>query len=112
MEASAQDDVLDLFDMVVTRLFADAEPQSRKARLRHLRDLDAAALPCAMLWALVLGRTADAEAISARAVFAAVPRDALEAAMAAVDGLPGPPTIPTSPNCATSTGACAASCPR
>src|SRR3954453_13020759 len=44
LEASAQDDVLDLFDVVVTRIFADAKKREEEARLRSLRDLDAAAL--------------------------------------------------------------------
>src|SRR4051794_31558541 len=44
LEASAQDDVLDLFDVVVTRIFADAKTREEEARLRSLRDLDAAAL--------------------------------------------------------------------
>ena len=44
LEASAQDDVLDLFDVVVTRIFADAKKREEGARLRSLRDLDAAAL--------------------------------------------------------------------
>ena len=44
LEASAQDDVLDLFDLLVTRMFVDAIRKGREARLRSLRDLDAAAL--------------------------------------------------------------------
>ncbi len=44
LEATAQDDVLDLFDIVVTTLFTDAAKVGKKARLRTLRDLDAAAL--------------------------------------------------------------------
>ena len=44
LEATAQDDVLDLFDIVVTTLFNDAAKVGKKARLRTIRDLDAAAL--------------------------------------------------------------------
>src|SRR5260370_367090 len=40
LEASAQDDVLDLFDLLVTRMFVDAVRKGREARLRSLRDLD------------------------------------------------------------------------
>ena len=43
LEASAQDDVLDLFDVVVTALFADAAKVGKRARLRTIRELDAAA---------------------------------------------------------------------
>jgi hypothetical protein len=43
LEATAQDDVLDLFDIVVTTLFTDAAKVGKKARPRTIRDLDAAA---------------------------------------------------------------------
>ena len=42
LEASAQDDVLDLFDLLVTRLLVDAVRKGREARLRSLRDLETA----------------------------------------------------------------------
>jgi hypothetical protein len=44
LEAGAQDDVLDLFDVVVAKLFADPASVGKRARLRTIRDLDAAAL--------------------------------------------------------------------
>jgi hypothetical protein len=44
LEASAQDDVLDLFDVIVTKTWAQAVQKGRAARLRGLGDLDAAAL--------------------------------------------------------------------
>lgn len=44
LEASAGDDVLDLFDVVVSKLLADAAKAEQQARLRSLRDLDQAAL--------------------------------------------------------------------
>ena len=44
VEATAQDDVLDLFDSVVTALFANAAEVGKHARLRTIRDLDSAAL--------------------------------------------------------------------
>jgi hypothetical protein len=44
LEASAHDDVLDLFDVVVTDMFADAKAAGQKGRLGSIRDLDAAAL--------------------------------------------------------------------
>jgi hypothetical protein len=43
LEASAHDDVLDLFDVVVTRMFSDAKVIGQKDRLGSIRDLDAAA---------------------------------------------------------------------
>ena len=89
LEATAQDDVLDLFDAVVTRLSADAEEAGERARLRTIRDLDAAALrlekACAVLFD---GNTSDA-AVRA-AAFEAVTPDALRAAMARVVELARP----------------------
>ncbi len=42
LEASASDDIIDLFDAV--SMFAKADAASKEVRLRSLRDLDAAAL--------------------------------------------------------------------
>ena len=110
LEASAQDDVLDLFDVVVTRIFADAEKREREARLRSLRDLDAAALVLRDVCAPVLplskrngaDTATDPAAIDARppviavtgllaAIAAAAAPEAIEAAMARVDALVRPP---------------------
>ncbi len=44
LEATAQDDVLDLFDIVVPQVFADALKAVREARMLGLHDLVAAAL--------------------------------------------------------------------
>lgn len=44
LEASAGDDVIDLFDAVTTRMFADADMAAKLARMRSLRDLDVSAL--------------------------------------------------------------------
>ena len=43
-EATALDDALDLLDLIVTDLLAQAKLTGEKERLRTLRDLDAAAL--------------------------------------------------------------------
>jgi TnpA family transposase len=93
LEASAQDDVLDLFDLIVTRMFADAVRKGREARLRTLRDLDAAALTLSKVCALVLdGAVADGDLRAA--MFAVVPQAALETAVAQVDSLTRPPDDP------------------
>lgn len=93
LEASAQDDVLDLFDLLVTRMFVDAVRKGREARLRSLRDLDTAALTLGKVCALVLdGALSDGDLRPA--VFAAVPKAALEAAVAQVDSLTRPPDDP------------------
>ena len=43
-EPSAQDDALDVFDLLIGTLLTRVENQADKERLRTLRDLDAAAL--------------------------------------------------------------------
>ncbi|GLR77431.1 Tn3 family transposase [Azospirillum palustre] len=93
LEASAQDDVLDLFDLLVTRMFVDAVRKGREARLRSLGDLDAAARILSRVCALVLdGDVGDSDLRTA--VFGAVPQAALEAAVAQVDSLTKPPDDP------------------
>lgn len=103
LEASAQDDVLDLFDLLVTRMFVDAVRKGREARLRSLGDLDAAALTLSKVCSLVLG-----DADLRTAVFAAVTQAALDAAVAQVDSLTRP--IPTLTSCWRSTAASGVSC--
>ncbi len=62
LEATAHDDVLDIFDAFVTTLFADATQAGIKERLRTLKDLDLAALQLATIGAMVLDPTlADAD---------------------------------------------------
>lgn len=93
LEASAQDDVLDLFDLLVTRIFANAIRKGREARLRNLRDLDAAALTLSKVCTLLLDGAIEAAGLR-EAVFTAVPQAALEAAVAQVDSLTRPPDDP------------------
>ncbi len=89
LEATAQDDVLDLFDAVVTRLSADAEAAGERARLRTLRDLDAVALCLGQACAVLLDEDTPDTAVRA-AAFEAVTPDALRAAMARVVELARP----------------------
>lgn len=89
LEATAQDDVLDLFDAVVTRLSADAEAAGERARLRTLRDLDAAALRLEQACAVLLDENTPDAAVRA-AAFEVVTPDALRAAMARVTELARP----------------------
>jgi TnpA family transposase len=93
LEASAQDDALDLFDLLVTRMFVDAIRKGREARLRSLRDLDVAALTLSKVCALVLDGAVTDGGLRA-AVFTVVPKAALEAAVSQVDSLTRPPDDP------------------
>ena len=93
LEASAQDDVLDLFDVIVTKIWTDAIQKGRAARLRGLGDLDAAALTLNAACSLVIDKEI-ADADLRKAIFAAIPTAVLEAAMSQVDTLARPPGDP------------------
>ena len=89
LKASAGDDVIDLFDAVVTTMFVQAEAASKEARLRSLRDLDAAALKLRDAGGVILDQaTPDAEVRAA--VFALIGRDALVSAFERVGALAEP----------------------
>lgn len=90
LEASAQDDVLDLLDVVVTKLFSDAAAVGKRARLRTIRDLDAAALKLRRAGAVLIDDTIKDAAVR-EAAFAAVPREAFAAALNQIDLLVRPP---------------------
>ena len=74
-------------------MFVGAIRKGREARLRGLRDLDAAALTLSKVCALVLDGAVNDGALRP-AIFAAVPKTALEAAVAQVDSLTRPPDDP------------------
>ena len=76
LEATAQDDVLDLFDIVVTALFTDAAKVGKKARLRTLRDLDAAALQLRQAGGVLMDDTVDDGAVRGAAFHDRAARDA------------------------------------
>ncbi|HKM84158.1 MAG TPA: Tn3 family transposase [Candidatus Acidoferrum sp.] len=89
LKASAGDDVIDLFDAIVTTMFAQAEAASKEARLRSLRDLDAAALKLRDAGGVILDQaTPDAEVRAV--VFALIGRDALVSALERVGALAEP----------------------
>ena len=89
LEATAQDDVLDLFDIVVTKLFADAAAVGKRARLRTIRDLDAAALQLRRVGTVLLDDTVDDGAVRTVA-FAIVPPAAIAEALTLIDTIVRP----------------------
>lgn len=90
LEASAQDDVLDLFDIVVTKLFTDAAAVGKRARLRTIRDLDAAALRLRRAGGVLMDDTIEDGAVR-QAAFAIVPRAAMAEALQQIDAIVRPP---------------------
>lgn len=90
LEAAALDDALDLLDILVTEIFSDAARASDKARLRTIKDLDAAAIQLTQVCRLVLDPALqDAELRTA--IFKALEREELEAAVSQVDSIVRPP---------------------
>jgi len=90
LESTAQDDALDLLDLLLADLLRGAARSERQARLRTLRDLDAAALQLREACAILLDPRHRDPAVRA-AVFARVAPEALAAAVATVDALARPP---------------------
>jgi TnpA family transposase len=89
LEASASDDVIDLFDAVSTRMFSNARINAKEARMRSLRDLDAASLRLRDVGAVLLDDSISDNEVRA-AVFALVDRAALTDAVAQVNLLARP----------------------
>jgi hypothetical protein len=90
LEAAALDDALDLMDILITEMFSGAARASDKARLRTIKDLDAAAIQLTQVCRLVL----DAEVLDTEvrsAIFKMMERERLEAAVNQVDSLVRPP---------------------
>src|SRR5712671_6183609 len=89
-ESTALDDALDLLDLIITDLLAQAKLAGEKQRLRTLRDLDAAALQLRDVCAVLLDESCSSARVRSLA-FARVPRPQLAEAMAMVESLARPP---------------------
>jgi hypothetical protein len=75
LEATAQDDAVDVLDLLIEDVLHRAEADGERARLRTLRDLDAAALRLRDACLVVLEETEPAPDLRT-AIFAQVPRAA------------------------------------
>jgi TnpA family transposase len=89
-EATALDDALDLLDLIVTDLLAQAKLTGEKERLRTLHDLDAAALQLREACAVLLDETCSAARMRSL-IFARVSKQQLAEAVALVEALARPP---------------------
>lgn len=89
LEASAGDDVIDLFDMVSTSMFSEASTAAKQARLRSLRDLDAAALKLRDAAIIILDPETPDDAVRT-AIFQLINTDVLAAAVERVGELAEP----------------------
>jgi len=90
LEASATDDALDLLDILVSEIFAEAARASDRARLRTIKDLDSAAVQLSQVCRFVLDEDlADMELRGA--IFKALKREDLQAALCQVNSIVRPP---------------------
>jgi hypothetical protein len=89
LEATAQDDALELFETLAAEAVGDAAKAHQQARLRTLRDLDSAALKLAKGWRLLL-RDATPGRAWREHVFETVPQAEIEAAVDRVETLVRP----------------------
>jgi len=90
LEATAQDDALEVFELLLHELFDEAEKADQKARLRTLKDLDGAALMLADVGRVVLDPASPDHGLRRR-IFEAIPQPLLQRAVQNVDALVRPP---------------------
>jgi TnpA family transposase len=90
LEATAQDDVMEVLDRLLHEFFSDAAKADKKARLRSLKDLDQAASVLAVACRTLLD-PALADSALRDTVFAHTPPHRLAQALACVDALVRPP---------------------
>ncbi|MBA3805845.1 MAG: hypothetical protein H0X14_09075 [Acidobacteria bacterium] len=90
LEATALDDALDLLDILITEIFSDATKADEKARLRSIKDLDAAATQLGQVCRLVLdANIPDAELRAV--IWNTMKSEELEAALTQMEALVRPP---------------------
>jgi hypothetical protein len=90
LEATAQDEVLEVLEMLLHDLFGKAITADQKARLRSLKDLDESAAALAEACRLLLDPELPDEYLRKK-VFAKIPRASLENALERVSALIRPP---------------------
>jgi TnpA family transposase len=86
LEAVAIDDALDLLDILITEMFSEATKAGQEARLRTLKDLDAAALQLSHVGRLILRPDVLDDQLR-HAIFHTLPPEALEAAVTQIEQL-------------------------
>src|SRR6266567_2714983 len=90
LEASAQDDALDVLDRLLTDLLARVDKQERQRRLRTIGDLDAAALLLRDISLVVLDRATSDHTVRSE-IFVRWPLERIEQAVTTVGALARPP---------------------
>lgn len=86
LEATAQDDVIEVLDVFLSALFNEAAKADKKARLRSLKDLDKAAMVLAKACCTVLNLEIEEDYLR-NAIFAQIPPEKLAEALSNVESL-------------------------
>jgi TnpA family transposase len=90
LEATAQDDALEVLEVLLNDLFDEAKKADRKARLRTLKDLDAAATTLAHACTVLLDESKPDPEVR-ESIFAQIPKPVLAQALDDVRSLVRPP---------------------
>jgi TnpA family transposase len=90
LEANALDDALDLLDILITEIFSEANKAGEKARLRTIKDLDAAALRLGAACRVILDPDIPDTELRTT-IFTTTNYEDLEAAIGRVETLARPP---------------------
>jgi TnpA family transposase len=90
LEATAQDDVIEVLDVLLHELFSKAVNADKKVRMRSIKDLDQSAAVLATACRTLLDQVL-ADNDVRNEVFARIPRDELTQALISVDALVRPP---------------------
>lgn len=88
-ETIALDEALDVLDLLITHIAAEAKKLGQKKRLRTLKDLDKSALALAEVCAMILNETMQDEQLRS-AIFAKMPRERLTESITTVHELARP----------------------
>ena len=86
LEATAQDDAIEVLEVLLRKLFGDAIKADKKARLRTLKDLDQAAATLASACQMLLDASLPDDELRTR-LFEKIPRDTLTQALNGVNAL-------------------------
>lgn len=89
---SAQDDVLEIMEIVFTDVFKKSDNKGQKKRLRTLKDLDLTARRLREVCALLLDENISDTELR-RIIFAKYPKEVLKTSMLIVDSLTRPPDV-------------------
>ena len=90
LEASAQDDAIELLELLLSDVFGEAQKEDRKARLRSLKDLDALAITLVDACKPIVDSSLPDEKLRTT-VFALVSRDTLVQTLQEIGELVRPP---------------------